>query len=210
VKTAIVFLATMLASTAAYASDEVPAPHVVAGEHGHAHVRMDADVLYGIGGQSFLGAGVDVIVDGAVWNTARATGTLGGGLGLVYHNEPTFLAPWIDREQVHGATHRMQALAIAAHTIHIGKQRRFSLGLRVHGGWNHWRSDYRVDYAREQLAGRTVIERDTFVVGGQLDLGYRVARRVGIHAQLGGPFPTKSSYINGMFQVGLGLTFYLR
>lgn len=209
-KAAAAFIVTLLASTAASASDPVPAPHVVAGERSHAHVRMDTDVLYGIGGQSFLGAGVDAIVDGAVWNTKRATGTLGGGLGFVYHNEPTFLAPWIDRDQVHGATHRMQVLAIAAHTIHIGKQRRFSLGMQVQGGWNHWRSDYRVDYAREHLAGRTVVERDTFVVGGQLNLAYRVSRHVGINAQLGGPFPTKSSYVNGMFQVGLGLTFYLR
>jgi hypothetical protein len=209
-KAAAAFLVAALASSTALASDDVPPPHVVAGEQSRAHVRMEGDVLYGIGGQSFLGGGLDAIVDARVWETRRATGTLGGGLGLVYHNEPTFLAPWIDRDLVHGATHRVQALAIAAHTIHIGKLRRFSFGVQLYGGLNHWRSDYRVDYAREHLAGRSVVERDTFVVGGQLRLGYRVARRVGLGLLLGGPFPTKSSYVNGMFQVGLGLTVYLR
>jgi len=201
----------MTASTAS-AADSVPPPHVVAGpeERGRVHVQVDGDALYGIGGQSFLGGDLRLLVDTAVWRTKHATGTLGGGLSLVYHNEPTFLAPWIDRDQVHGATHRVQTLAVAAHTIHMGAQRRFALGFQLQGGWNYWRSDYRVDYDRERLAGHSVVDRNTFVVGGQLRASYRVSRRIGINMELGGPFPTKSSYVNGMFQVGVGLTIHLR
>lgn len=202
--------AAVLAPASASAADSVP-PHVVAGaaEHGRVHVRVDGDALFGIGGQAFLGTGVQGIVDTEVWRTRRATGTLGGGLAFSYHNEPTFLAPWIDRERVSGATHRLQTLAVLGHGIHIGKHRRFALDLQLRGGWNHWRSDYVVDYADEGLHGRTLMTRNNFVVAGRVQLGVRVSKRVGVHALMGAPFPTRSSYVLGMFEVGLGLTVHL-
>lgn len=205
--------ATLFASVGtAHGAEPVPPPHVVAGaqERGRAHLRLDADALYGIGGQSYLGGDVQLVIDAAVWRTKFATGTLGGGAALVYQNEPTFMAPWIDRSRVHGATHRGQLLGVAAHTIHMGARRRFALGFQLQGGWNAWRSDYRIDYATEGLSGHGVVARNTFVVGGELRAAYRISRRLGMNLQMGAPFPTKSSYVNGMFQVGLGLTVYLR
>lgn len=194
----------------ALSSSAPPPPHVVAGERARLHLRLDADALYGIGAQSFLGADLGLFGDAAVWHTTHASGTVGGGVALVFHHEPTWLAPWIDRDHVQGANDRVQALLSVGHTIHLGKRRRSSLGLHLYGGLNHWRSAYRVDYSEEGLVGHAVLRRSGVVLGGQLRYAYRISERVGVNVQLGGPFGPGSSYVRSMFQVGVGLTLYLR
>lgn len=202
----------LAASFPSLACADEPPPHVDAGplRRGHAHLRLDVDALYGIGAQSFLGGDAHLFVDTPVWRTRLATGTLGGGAAFVFHVEPTFMAPWIDRDAVTGRASRIQLLALGGHVIHIGKARRFSLGMHLFGGWNHWRSAYRVAYPAEDLSGEAVVVRNHAIVGGQLRVGARVAKRVGLNLQMGAPFPTQPSYGIGLFTVGLGISILLR
>lgn len=186
------------------------APHVRAGEPlGTVHVRLDASATYGIGGQSFVGALTHISVGVSAWDDGEATGSLDVGLGLAYHNEPTWLAPWLSGGGVEGAAHRAQTLLMVGHTFHMLPGRELSLGLHAYAGWNRWISSYALTYEAENVRGAATIERDQFVTGAQLTLAGRVAERVGLQLVLGGPFPTESSYVVGMFHVGLGLSFYL-
>lgn len=174
------------------------------------NLRLHTGALVGVGGQLFLGADAQLLGDVVAWSSRRALGSVGGGVAFVYHDEPTFLAPWIDRDQVKGAARRFQLLAAIGHTVHFGKRRRSSLDTHLFFGWSHWRSAYTVDYAGEDLHGSSSISRNHAIVGGQVRYTYRVARRVGLHAQLSAPIPTRSSYAITYGSAGVGLTFYLR
>jgi hypothetical protein len=187
-------------------------PHVAeqGGTDGRIHLQLSGDVIYGIGGQSYLGGLLRLNAYKALWDRGRATGSLDLGAQLGYGNEPVWLAPWLATGGVQGATHRIQAVVTIGHTFHIGKRRRFSLGTHLYAGLNHWRSSYSVDFPDEGVKGRETVTRNLPLAGGQLELGYRFHRRVGLHWVLGGPFPTASSYAITFFHAGLGLSFYLR
>ncbi len=182
------------------------------GRDGRLHLQLNGDVIYGIGGQSFLGAQLHFTGGYAVWTAGRATGTLDLGVQAQYGNEPTWLAPWLGEVDVTGSTHRMQLVVSAGHTFHMGKRRRVQLGTHVYGGLNHWLSSYSIVYPDEAVSGSAKVARSTFVVGGELELGYRFSRRVGANLVIGAPFPTpkSSSYVQGLVFVGLGLTIHLR
>lgn len=201
-------LLTLTLSSPARAGD----PHIGEdGEVGHkVHVRLDTDATWGIGGQMFLGAEAHGTAYVGVWNTKRATGSVDFGLQLAYQNEPTFLAFWIDRDEVKGATHRLQALATVGHTFHMGGKRQVALGLHWFAGLNHWDSAYSLDYAHEDVHGKLSVKDDLFVTGGEVELAYRFSRYVGVNLSLLAPMPTESSYAITFGSIGLGLTYYLR
>jgi hypothetical protein len=174
------------------------------------HLKLDAAFTYGIGGQSVLGAQVNFIGYAGLWNTRLATGSFDVGLQAAYGNEPPWLAPWLQGIDVSGANHRIQALVTLGHTFHMGARRRAALGFEVFGGWNHWISDFTLNYPKEGVSGRATLSRDHAILGGQLRFAYRFSRHVGFNLLAGGPFPIHSSYVVGMFSVGVGLSFYLR
>ncbi len=202
-------------ATAAEATPAEPepasrAPHLVAGEEpGTMHLRLDTSALYGIGGQSFLGALVRGALGVTAWDEPSVTGSFDFGLAFAYHNEPTWLAPWLSHGHVEGAGHRAQLFLVAGHTIHLLESRAISLGLHAHAGWNRWISSYSLEYPNEGVRGEATIERDYFIVGGQLTAAARLADHVGLNIVLGGPIPTESAYVIGMFHVGLGLSFFV-
>jgi len=186
------------------------APHLPAGGlDNRTHLRLEGDFIYGIGGQSFFGAQAHLMAYRGLWSTRHAIGSLDLGLRLAYGNEPTWAAPWIDRDQVTGATHRVQALLTAGHTFHMGRRRRAALGMHLHGGLNHWRSAYALEYAQEDVHGKAVVRRNRFITGAEATFAYRFSRHVGANVTLGGPFPSQSSYLVGLFFVGAGLSFYV-
>lgn len=189
-----------------------PAPHVAedGSKSGRVHLQLDSDAIWGIGGQMFLGAQLRLAAVLEHWTTARAIGTWDLGGAFAYQNEPTFLAPWIDREAIHGAGHRTTLVAHVGHTVHLGARRRFALGAHLYGGWNYWRSAYSVSYPAEEVSGSAVVDRHLAVVGGELRVGYRLHRRVGVNLAMGAPFPTASSYAITIAHLGLGLSFFLR
>lgn len=158
----------------------------------------------------FLGTQVRGVAVLEHWATARALGTWDLGGAFAYQNEPTFLAPWIDTTQVEGATHRTQLVAHVGHTVHMGPRRRSALGLHVLGGWNAWRSHYRVHYSLEDVRGEATSTRHAAVLGGELRFTQRLHRRVGLNVVAGGMVPTQSSYLISLAHVGLGLSFYAR
>ena len=176
------------------------------------HLRLSGDALYGIGGQSFLGADLRFVGGYALWAAGRATGSLELGVQLQYGNEPTWLAPWLRGVDVSGATHRTQELLLVGHRFHMGKRRRVELGTHLYAGLNHWLSRYEVDYPSVDVQGSASVSRATFVFGGQVELGYRFSRRVGGQLIFGAPIPTPrtSSYVQGLAFAGLGMTVYLR
>ena len=189
-----------------------PPPHVPESDSkdDRLHLQLSADATYGIGGQSYLGANLRLDAYLPVWSRRSVTGTVDFGSQFAYGNEPTWLAPWLAGAGITGATHRIQLVATFGHSFHLGKRRRFSLGTHLYGGWNHWRSSYAVNYPNEDVSGEATVSRNHLIAGGQLEFGYRFHRRVGVHAVLGGPFPTQSSYAITIFHVGLGLTVHLR
>jgi hypothetical protein len=202
----------LLASAPSAAPAELPAPHVA--EDGQksdrVHLQLDGDALWGIGGQMYLGTQVRFAALLEHWTTSKALGTWDLGAAFAYHAEPTFLAPWIDRESIDGATHRLLLVAHLGHTFHMGARRRVALGLHAYGGWNYWRSSYSLDYADENVSGSAVVDRHLAVIGGELRLAYRFHRRVGVNLAIGAPAPTASSYAITFAHLGLGLSFYLR
>lgn len=204
-------LLTALLAMRPYVGPNPPAPHLP--ESGardrQTHLQLSADVTYGIGGQSYLGGNLRLNAGTAVWDRRRVTGTIDFGGQLAYGNEPTWLAPWLASGAFTGATHRVQLVATLGHTFHMGQRRRFSLGTHLYGGWNHWRSMYAVNYPNEGVSGEATVSRNHPIAGGQVELGFRFHRRVGVHVVLGGPFPTHSSYAITIFHAGLGLTFHL-
>ncbi len=212
----LVGMAVLLGSGAARAAMEPAAePHVAetaetAETERTLHLRLGTDVVFGIGGQMFLGSRLHLTGYTSVWNRPRATGTVDGGVQLLYGNEPLFLAPSLDSTMVSGAGHHVQTLVSVGHTFHVGKRRRVGLGTHVWGGWNHWSSAYRVRYAEEGIEGRQAVRRNHFIGGGQFELDVRLARWVGLNFVVGAPFPTQTSYAITMLFVGLGPTFYLR
>jgi hypothetical protein len=204
--------AWVLAGVLAAEPAPVRVPHVA--EDGRradrVHFQLDAAGLWGIGGQMFLGTQLRFAALFERWTTARATGTWDLGAAFAYHNEPVFLAPWLDAAQVTGANHRTVLVAHVGHSFHLGKRRRFALGLHGYGGWNYWRSAYTVEFPAEQVSGQAVVDRHLGVLGAELRLGYRVHERVGLNLVFGAPFPTASSYAITFAHAGLGLSFYLR
>ncbi|MEZ4448374.1 MAG: hypothetical protein R3B09_02765 [Nannocystaceae bacterium] len=189
-----------------------PPPHVAedGARSGRVHLQLDADATWGIGAQMFLGAQLRLAAVLEHWTTRRAIGTWDLGGAFAYQNEPTFLAPWIDRDVVDGAGHRVILVAHVGHTVHMGARRRWALGLHLYGGANYWRSAYSVAYPGEAVSGSAVVDRLLGVIGGELRLGYRFHRRVGANLAMGGPFPTSSSYGITLAHLGLGLSFFLR
>lgn len=189
-------------------------PHVPesGGKDQRLHLRLSGDALFGIGGQSFLGADLRFVGGYAPWSAGRATGSLELGVQLQYGNEPIWLAPWLNGASVSGATHRTQLVLLAGHRFHMGKRRRVELGTHLYGGLNHWLSSYAVEYAAVDVQGSAAVSRATFVFGGQLELGFRFTRRIGGQLVMGAPIPTprSSSYVQSLVFVGLGLTIYLR
>lgn len=203
----VAIVAVLAASGAA--ADERPV-HVVAGEPAETlHVRVDTTGTFGIGGQSFFGTLIHGSLGVTLWDVEGATGSFDAGLAFGYHNEPVFMAPWLSGDEVSGAGHRVQVLAVAGHTFHMLPGRELSLALQLYGGWSRWISSYSVDYDGEGVHGEATIERDYPIAGGQLTFSGRVADILGLHLVLGGPFPTESSYVIGMFHVGLGLSFHV-
>ncbi|HLT37929.1 MAG TPA: hypothetical protein VK034_16705 [Enhygromyxa sp.] len=200
---AVTLIAALLAA-------EPPAPHVGEGKDGRIHLQLDGHATFSIGGQMALGANLDLLGSCAIWATARATGTHEFGAQLQYANEPTWLAPWIDRTRVAGAGHRINVLVLMGHGFWMGKHRRAYLGVRLYAGMNHWLSSYTVEYPDESVRGSAKVYRNHFVGGGQLALGYRFSERVGVQALIGAPFPTASSYAIGIAFAGLGLSVHLR
>ena len=194
------------------AAAAAPAPHVPeSGEKdGRIHLPLSGAALYGIAGQSFLGANLRFNAGLPVWASARATGTFDFGAQFQYANEPTWLAPWLRGVDVEGATHRVVLAVTVGHTFHLGRRRRLSLGTHLYGGLNHWVSSYSLRYPDEGVEGSANVARSLFVGGGQLEFGYRFSRRVGMQVLLGAPFPINSSYAQGLFFAGLGLTVHLR
>lgn len=172
-------------------------------------LQLDAAALWGIGGQMLLGGHLRLAALFEHWSTSRAFGTWDLGLAFAYHNEPTFLAPWLDRSQVDGAGHRILSLGHLGHTVHMGRRRRAALGLHVYGGWNVWRSDYSLRYPDEGVEGSAVVVRHRAIVGGELRFTYRLHEHLGLNLMLGAPAPTTSSYLITLLHVGAGLTFYL-
>lgn len=193
------------------AAEPAPEPHMPAdGKDGRIHLQLSSDGMFSVGGQMALGANLNLTASYAIWSARRATGAFEFGGQLQYANEPTWLAPWIDSTQISGAGHRIDTVVFAGHGFWMGERRRVYLGTHLYAGWNHWLSSYAVNYADESVSGSAKVSRDHFVSGGQLSLGYRFSRRVGVHMLIGGPFPTASSYAIGIAFAGLGLTVHLR
>jgi hypothetical protein len=209
----VVALVTVGAAQVAQAEVELrAAPHIAeGGEGGHRlHVLVDGVFTYGIGGQSDLGVLVRATGYTAEWNTRRATGTLDFGVQLAYQNEPVALAPWLADIDVSGAGHHINALFTLGQTVYLGQRRRASLGLLIFGGLSHWISSYSLVYPTEGIEGSATVQHSDFIAGGELKFGYRFSRYLGMNIVAGAPFPTQSSYVIGMFYVGVGLTAYAR
>ncbi len=189
-----------------------PAPHITPDppDERRLHLQLDADAVFGLGGQMFLGTRIHAKGYTPVWHRPKATGTVDLGVQFLYGNEPVFLAPWLDPERVQGANHHVQAVVTAGHTFHLGRRRRAGLGGHLYGGLNHWTSSYRVEYAEEGVSGRSVVRRNHMVGGGQIELSVRLHRRVGLDFACGAPFPTQSVYVLTRMFVGVGLSLYLR
>src|SRR5690606_35741861 len=153
---AVTLIAALLAA-------EPPAPHVGEGKDGRIHLQLDGHATFSIGGQMALGANLDLLGSCAIWATARATGTHEFGAQLQYANEPTWLAPWIDRTRVAGAGHRINVLVLMGHGFWMGKHRRAYLGVRLYAGMNHWLSSYTVEYPDESVRGSAKVYRNHFV-----------------------------------------------
>jgi hypothetical protein len=200
----------VLASIALASPALAEEPHLARGDSSSPlHLRIDANFHYGIGGQSALGVLVNTTGYAAVWDDANATGSLDVGVMAFYANEPTALAPWLSGLDVDGAGHRFQLLATVGHSFHMLDDRSLVLGLHVYAGWNAWVSDYAVTYPNENVRGSATVTRHHFVGGGMLALAYRFSERVGIDLALGGPFPTTSSYVIGMFFVSAGVSIFV-
>ena len=174
------------------------------------HLQLDASFTFGIGGQSALGVSTHLTGYTALWNSAHATGTIDVGVQLAYGNEPIALAPWLSPDTTSGAAHRVQALATIGHTFHMGQRRRLAFGVHLFGGLNHWVSSYSVHYASEGVSGSATVQRDLFITGAEVKLAYRFSRHVGFNLLINSPFQYQSSYVQGIFFVGAGLTFYAR
>ena len=198
------------------ARDEImlppPPPHVAedGAKTGRVHIQLDADATWGIGSQMFLGTQLHLVGVLEHWTTSRAIGTWDIGGNFAYQNEPTFLAPWIDTTQIHGAGHRVQLLASVGHTVHMGRRRRVALGLHAFGGWNVSRAVYSVEYVDEGVSGRGSSTFHRPIVGGELRFAYRFHDRVGLNLMMGAPLPTDSSYLLTLAHVGVGLSIFLR
>jgi hypothetical protein len=216
---AAAMMSTVSLLASASSAEEVAAPkesagadapavsHVVAGEkEGTLHLHLDSSALYGIGGQSFLGALARGLAGVTAWHGGNASGSADVGLALAYHNEPTWLAPWLANGQISGAAHRVQLLLVAGHTFYVLESRALAIGLHGQGGWNHWISSYSLEYPAEGVSGKATIARDHFVLGGQLTASLRLIDHLGIQIVAGGPIPIESSYVVSMFHVGVGLT----
>jgi hypothetical protein len=145
-----------------------------------------------------------------LWNKHSVTGSLDVGLKLAYNNEPSWLAPWLAGIDLDGAAHRIQLLVTVGHTFHIGELRRSAFGVHLTGGWNHWISAYSLRYPNEGVSGSSTLERDHFITGIEVKFAYRFSRRIGLHLLVNAPWPYQSSYVVGIFNVGAGLSFYLR
>jgi len=208
------FVATwfLLVSAPPLEVEAMAVPHVREdGQKTHrVHLQLDAEAIFAIGGQSALGTELHFKTRFEHWQTRLALGVWDVGAAFTYQNEPTFLAPWIDPNEVDGATHRTRLAATAGHTCQLGHRRRWAIGAHLYGGWNAWRSAYSVDYSAEDVSGDAVVTRHDFVAGGEVDVGYRFHSRVGVNVTFGTPFPTQSSYLITIAQGGLGLSFYLR
>ena len=199
----------LIATTAP--APETPAPHVAEDgrKSGRVHLQLDGDATWGVGAQMFFGTQIRFAAGLEHWTTRHAIGTWDFGGSFAYQNEPLFLL-FGDQHGVRGAGHRIQLVATVGHTAHMGKRRRVALGLHVFGGWNAWRSDYSVSYPDENVHGSAAVVFHRAIVGTELRFDYRFHRRVGINAFASVPFPTASSYLITLGQVGLGLSFYLR
>lgn len=208
---ALTLIALSLAA-ALLAGEPRPAPHMPesGGKDGRIHLQLDRDVTFGVGGQMAMGANTGLTASLAVWDAGRATGAFEFGTMFRYSNEPTWLAPWIDRTKIEGSNHRIDWVATAGHGFWMGKRRRFYLGTHLYAGWNYWLSQYKVRYPDEAVSGSAKIARSHVAVGAQLGFAYRFSKRWGIHVLVGGPFPTASSYAIGLVFGGIGLTLHLR
>jgi hypothetical protein len=196
---------------ALFAAEPRQDPYITpAGKDGRIHLQLHGDAMFSIGGQMALGANLNLNASYAVWDAGRATGAFEFGTQLQYANEPTWLAPWVDRTRVSGAGHRIDWVMTIGHGFWMGKRRRVYLGMHLYAGWNHWLSSYEVDYAAESVSGKAKVSRSHSIGGGQLSFGYRFSQRVGVHTLIGAPFPTASSYAIGIAFAGLGLTVHLR
>ncbi|HMV65607.1 MAG TPA: hypothetical protein PKA64_02060 [Myxococcota bacterium] len=186
------------------------APYVTGTDAHPVHLRLDTAASWGIGGQMFLGGQVHLAAQTPVWTGKTASATADAGLQLAYHNEATFLAPWVDRDTTTGAGHRVHAVAVAGVTFHAGPQRRVAVGLQWFAGLNVWRSDYAVAIPEADIDAHEVVQRLLPVTGGQVTIAARLSERVGIDLFMQAPIPTSSSYAVGLAALGIGPVFYLR
>lgn len=198
---------TLLAAPA-WAADPFVGPTDGVGQN--LHLRLDTDVTWGIGSQMYVGGLVHLDALLPVWHTRPGTGTFDFGLRLAYGNEGLYLAPWIDPDEISGSGNRVQVQASVGTTFHLTPQRRLAFALRVLAGWTMLHQHYTVTYADEDFSEEGTDVHNAFVASGDFTAAWRASRNVGVNLSLSAPFPTTSSYVIGLGQLGVGMSFYLR
>jgi len=200
-------LASLLAASAARAQERTP--HVSEGGDpiGRAHVSLRAEVVGAMFAPA-VGGSLRATVGWSVWNTAGATGTLDVSvrLGVLYADQQLY--PWVNAQELRGTDLQLSAAAVLGHTVHLGRARRFSLG--VHGvfGGSHYLQAWTADYSREGYRASSSGSRGWWIYGTEVSLGWRVTSRVSVGASVSGVWPWDRG--GSLLQVGLGVTVHVR
>jgi hypothetical protein len=206
-RTPALALASLLAASAARAQ-ELP-PHVREGGDpiGRAHVSLRAEFVGGMFAPA-VGGSLRATVGWSVWNTASATGALDVGvrLGMLYGDQ--HLYPWVNAQELQGTDVQLTAAVVLGHTFHLGRARRFSLGVHGFFGGSHYLQAWTVDFSREGHRASSSESRGWWIYGPEISLGWRVAARVSVGASVSGAWPWDRG--GSVLHAGLGVTVHLR
>jgi hypothetical protein len=175
-----------------------------------ARVDVEADFAYGFGARSAFGA---LAVGSARWSlyeTSDTRGALEAGLLVGYQNEPwSQTAALVLPSVVSGATHRVEVLALAGHTLSLLASRRLELGLLLFAGWTHvvLRGALRSDAQGFDRA--YAADASEFTFGLSLRAGFQLTDRFSVGARFFLPVPYAGVAISSYFTASAGLAFRL-
>ena len=148
-----------------------------------------------------------------LWSARRVTGSLDLGLLFGWAYGGKFIYPWIEEDpdtRIEGSDQNFTTAVSIGHTFFLGKKRRSSLGAHAIVGLNVLRSSWSQTWLREDLSGRDTSVFTALHLGLEVDYQFRISRRVGVNALLGGTCPCLASIAGNGIRAGAGVTVYLR
>lgn len=148
-----------------------------------------------------------------LWSARRVTGSLDLGLLFGWAYGGKFIYPWIEEDpdtRIEGSDQNFTTAISIGHTFFMGKKRRSSLGAHAIVGLNVLRSSWSQTWLCEDLSGRDTAVFTAFHLGLEVDYQFRISRRVGVNAVLGGTCPCLASIAGNGIRAGAGVTVYLR